>query len=124
MNYQETLSKMLTAAAQAAGAHWKGFQTFASQEIQRLAQDGAWIESDFLADLAAAQKQDDATRRADLEAKAKRRASLAYQGLELASEGLVITTKAAAKIAAQDAINAALDILRTAINQSVGLALL
>jgi hypothetical protein len=42
----------------------------------------------------------------------------------LASEGGVIATKADAKIAAQDAINAALKVLRTAINESVGIAVL
>jgi hypothetical protein len=40
------------------------------------------------------------------------------------SEGVVTTSTGDAKIAAQDAINAALDVLKTAINKSVGIALL
>ena len=115
---------MLAAALKAAGSHWKGFKTFATQEIERLARDGTWIEADYLADLAVAQKESNAKRRAKLETKAKRRASLAFEGLQLASEGIVLTTKATAKIAAQDAINAALGVLKDAINKSIGLALL
>jgi hypothetical protein len=37
---------------------------------------------------------------------------------------VVTAAKADAKIAAQDAINAALAVLRTAVNESVGIALL
>jgi hypothetical protein len=49
---------------------------------------------------------------------------LAFENLRLASEGVLTATTADAKIAAQDAINAALGVLRAAINQSVGIALL
>jgi hypothetical protein len=56
--------------------------------------------------------------------KAKLRAELGFDSLRLASEGVVTASTADAKIAAQDAINAVLGVLRSAINKSIGVALL
>jgi hypothetical protein len=55
---------------------------------------------------------------------AEKRAQLAFENLKLAADGVLTATTADGKIAAQDAINAALDVLRAAINKSVGIALL
>jgi hypothetical protein len=123
MNYDETLKKMLEAAAAAAKIHWKDFRTYAQQEFKKLAEAGAWLESDYIADVAAAQRQKNAAKRDKLMQKAKLRAELGSDSLRLASEGLVTASTADAKIAAQDAINAALGVLRAAINKSVGIAL-
>lgn len=124
MNFDETLQKMLEAAAATAKIHWKDFRTYAEQEFKKLAEAGASLESDYVADVAAAQLQKNAAKRDKLMQKAKLRAELGFDSLRLASEGVVTATTADAKIAAQDAINAALDVLRTAINKSVGIALL
>lgn len=124
MNLEDTLKKMLEAAAAAAKIHWNDFRTFAEQEFRKLAEAGAQLEADYLADVAEAELQQDATERDELKGKAKLRADLAFDNLRLASEGVLTATKADAKIAAQDAINAAIGVLQDAINKSVGVALL
>jgi hypothetical protein len=124
MNFEDTLKKMIEAAAAAAKIHWNDFRTFAEQELKKLAEAGAQLEADYVADMAAAELQQDATQRDELKQKATLRSQLAFDNLRLASEGVVAAVKADAKIAAQDAINAALDVLRAAINKSAGIALL
>ncbi len=124
MNLEDTLKKMLEAAAAAAKIHWNDFRTFAEQELRNLAEAGAQLEADYIADVAEAELQQDVTERDELKRKAKLRAELGFENLRLASQGVLTATKADAKIAAQDAINAALEVLRTAINKSIGIALL
>jgi hypothetical protein len=124
MNFEDTLKKMIEAAAAAAQIHWNDFRTYAEQELKKLAEAGAQLETDYTADMAAAELQQDVTKRDELKQKASLRSQLAFDNLRLASEGVVTAVKADAKIAAQDAINAALGVLRAAINQSVGIALL
>jgi hypothetical protein len=53
-----------------------------------------------------------------------RRSTRSFDNLRLAADGVLTATTAHAKIAAQDAINAAQGVLGAAINQSVGIALL
>jgi hypothetical protein len=108
---------MIEAAAGAAKIHWNDFRTYAEQELKRLAEAGAWLEADYIADVAAAERQQKAANREKLKRKAKLRAELAFDSLRLASEGVVTAAKADAKIAAQA-------VLRTAVNKSVGIALL
>jgi hypothetical protein len=124
MNFDDTLKQMLSAAAAAAKVHWNDFRSYAEQEFKRLAEAGAQVEADYAADVAEAQLQQDATKRDKLIQKAKLRAQLAFENLRLASEGVLTATTADAKIAAQDAINAALGVLGAAINKSIGIALL
>jgi hypothetical protein len=124
MNFEDTLKKMIEAAAAAAKVHWNDFRTFAEQEFKRLAEAGVQLDADYTADITAAELERAATKRDKLKQQATLRAQLAFQNLRLASEGVVTATKADAKIAAQDAINAALEVLRAAINKSVGVALL
>ena len=124
MNLEDTLKKMIEAAAAAAKIHWNDFRTFAEQEFKNLAEAGAQLEADYLADVAEAELQQDATERDELMEKAKLRAELAFENLRLAADGVLTATTADAKIAAQDAINAALGVLQAAINKSVGIALL
>jgi hypothetical protein len=124
MNFEDTLKKMIEAGAAAAKVHWNDFSTYAEQEFKKLAEAGAWLEADYIADVAAAELQQDTANRDELKSKAKLRADLGFDSLRLASEGVVTVAKADAKIAAQDAINAAIGVLKDAINQSVGIALL
>src|SRR4029453_9107562 len=124
MNYDETLKKMIEAAAAAAKIHWKDFQTYAEQEFKKLAEAGAWLESDYIADVGAAQLQKNAAQSHKTMKKTQLRAELGLDSLRVASEGVAAASTADAKIAAQDAINAALGVLRSAINKSVGIALL
>ena len=124
MNLEDTLKKMIEAAAAAAKIHWNDFRTFAEQELRNLAEAGAQLEADYIADVAEAELQQDVTERDELKRKAKLRAELGFENLRLASQGVLTATKADAKIAAQDAINAAIGVLQDAINKSVGIALL
>jgi hypothetical protein len=124
MNFEDTLKKMIEAGAAAAEIHWNDFSTYAEQEFKKLAEAGASLEADYIADVAAAELQQNAANRDELKSKAKLRAELGFDSLRLASEGVVTVAKADAKIAAQDAINAAIGVLKDAINQSVGIALL
>jgi len=124
MNYEDTLKQMLSAAAAAAKVHWNDFRDYAEQEFRRLAEAGAQLEADYAADVVEAGLQQDDSKREELKQKAKLRADLAFENLRLASEGVLTATTADAKIAAQDAINAALGVLQAAINKSIGIALL
>lgn len=124
MNLEETLKRMIEAAASAAKVHWADLRSFAEEEMRKLGAAAAQLEADYLADRAEALLEPDASTRADLERKAKLRAELGFENLRLAAEGVVTMAKADAKIAAQNAINAALGVVRAAINESVGLALL
>ena len=124
MNFQDTLVKMLEAGAGAAKVHWNALRGFAEEEFKGLAESAAWLEADYLADMAAAKLQADPAKRADMEGKARLRAGLAFENLELAADGLITVAKADAKIAAQDAINSALGVLKGAVNQSIGIPLL
>ncbi|HET9367542.1 MAG TPA: hypothetical protein VFO22_05680 [Candidatus Udaeobacter sp.] len=71
--------------------------------------------------MADAQLQKNTAERDKLMQKAKLRAKLPFRILRRASEEVLTATISDAKIAAQDAINAALDVLKTAINKSVAL---
>lgn len=124
MNYQETLDGMLTAASGAAKEHWETLRSYAEIEFKRLSETALGLEADYVSDMVAAQLEANAKERAAIERRAKRRMELAFESLKLAAEGIVIATKADARLAAQDAVNAALAVLRTAINTSIGIAVL
>lgn len=124
MNHQETLEQMIEAAIGAAQGKWKSFQKYAEVEFKRLAQATAWIEVDYLDDLADAEAQANEETVLKMKKSAKKRADLAFANVKLAAESVVIAAKADAKMAAQDAINAALKVLATAVNKSVGFSLL
>jgi hypothetical protein len=124
MNLEDTTKAMVEAAATAAKAHWNDLRGFAEQEFRRLSAAGAQIKADLASDLIDAKSERDPASRAELQRQAKRRAQLAFEGIEVAAGGVVSAASTVAKIAAQDAVNAALDVLRSAINQSIGFALL
>ena len=124
MNYQQTLDAMLQAAGGAAKGHWEALRGYAEVEFKRLSETALGLEADYVADMVAAQLANDPVERAEMEKRAKRRTELAFDSLKLAAEGVVIAARADAKIAAQDAVNAAIGVLRGAINTSLGVALL
>jgi hypothetical protein len=124
MNYQETLDAMLSAASGAAKGHWEALRSDAEIEFKRLSETALGLEADYVADMVAAQVEPNPKERAAMERRAKRRMALAFESLKLAAEGIVIAAKADTRLAAQDAVNAALGVLRTAINTSIGVAVL
>ena len=124
MNYQETLDAMLSAASGAAKGHWEALRNYAELEFKRLSETALGLEADFVSDMVAAQVETNSKERATMERRAKRRMELAFESLKLAAEGIVIAANADARLAAQDAVNAALGVLRSAINTSIGVAVL
>lgn len=124
MNFNETLADMLAAAAGAAKDGWKRVRDFAEQEFRALATAAHQLESELIADLAAAAKLKTKKERDKAVKIAKLRARQGFAGLKRAAEGALIVAAADAKLAAQNAINAAVGVLATAINTSVGVAVL
>ena len=120
MNVEDTLKAMLEAGASAAKRRWKAMSEFATAEFRALATAAATLAENAVADLAAAAALSTAKKRATATAKAKLRATLNLENLQLATEGVLVAGKADVKLAAQDAINAAIGVLTTALNKSVG----
>ena len=124
MNYEATWKQMAEAAAAAAKGHWTALRGFAVEELKRLAQAGVDLEKDFLTELAEARQLQDASERAEAERVARRRMELGFKSLRRASEGVFVAAKGDAKLAAEAAYNAAVGVLRSAINTSIGIPLL
>lgn len=124
MNYQETLDEMLRVAAEAAKGHWQILRDYAEIEFKRLSENALNLEADYVADMLEGQIQAEEEKREEMEHRAKRRLELAFESLKLAAEEMVIAAPPEAKLAAQDAVNAAVAVLRAAINKSIGIALL
>lgn len=124
MNLEQVLSDMLRAAAAAAQGHWNALRGFAEQEFRALSRAGEQLETAFLSDQAAALLEPDEAARTEALRIAKRRAEIGFANVKLASEGVVLAAQADAKLAAQDAVNAALGVLRSAINAAIKIPLL
>jgi hypothetical protein len=124
MNVEATLKAMIEAGSAAAKGKWKKLKGFVEAEFKSLATAGRALEKDLLADLAAAAALPTAKKRGTATGKAKLRASLAFENLRLAAEGVMLVAEADLKLAAQDALNAAIGVLRKAINDAAGIAIL
>jgi len=124
MNLEKTFQEMLKAAAKAAKGQWKAMSDYAEKELRSLGAAALQLEASFAADMLEATAQSTAKKRAKLEKIAKERAKLAFENIELAAATVVDMSKADLKLAAQDAVNAALKVLSAAINASLGVPLL
>ena len=124
MNFGETLNQMLAAAATAAQNDWNRMRGFAEQEFQLLAANAHHLESEYLDDMAAASTLTDQVERGDALRIAKLRLQHGFRGIKRAAEAALIVSAADVKLAAQNAINAAVGVLTAAINQSIGVAIL
>ncbi|MBE7498570.1 MAG: hypothetical protein HS117_26830 [Verrucomicrobiaceae bacterium] len=124
MNLEKTVQDMLKAATKAAKGQWKAMSDYAETEFRRLSAAAIQLEASFALDMVTAAAQGNARKRAKLEKTARERAQLAFENIELAAAAVVDMSKADLKLAAQDAVNAALKVLATAINTSLGVPLL
>lgn len=124
MNLEETLKAMLTAATGAAKGKWGKLKGFAEAELRTLAATGKELGESLATDLKEAALLPTAKKREAATAIAKKRAEIGMRGIALAGEGLALAVEADLKLAAQDAVNAALGVLRGAINQAVGVDVL
>lgn len=124
MNLEETLKAMLEAAAGAAKGKWGKVKGFAQTELRTLAEKGRELSVSLATDLADAAALPTEDERAAATAIAKKRAAFGMRGIVLAGEGLALAVEADVKLAAQDAVNAALGVLRKAINDAAGIGIL
>lgn len=103
MDFTEILKEMLAAAQKAAGAHWQDVRGYLEQEL--------------------AEAQKDAKRLALQVAngtKTREQAKIELESIELGLQDVKLALTVDAKAAAQDAINAALDVLWGAVNAAAG----
>lgn len=124
MNLEETLKAMLEAATGAAKGKWGKLKGFAQAELRTLAENGKVLGESLAADLKAAALLPTAEEREAAVGIARKRAEFGMRGIVRAGEGLALAVEADVKLAAQDAVNAALGVLRGAINQAAGVKVL
>ncbi len=99
--------QMLAAAKVPLLGHWKAVGPFAESEMKKLA------ETALLIQLGRADKSI-----------SKAQAKILVQMQANASQAVLTAVETVGMIAAQDAINAAIGVLRTALNKAIGVALL
>lgn len=102
MDFGNTLEQMLAAARTAAGRHWEDIHGYLEKEMLRAKQDAAKLALEV-------------TGGSKLPEQAKIEAEEIAQSLQDVASALAADVKAAA----QDAVNAALEVLRTAMNTAV-----
>jgi len=98
---------MLAAVKQVLQLHWNDVRPFAETEMQKLAATAVLIET----------SQADRTMN-------KAQAEILLSMQANASQAVLTAVETVGMIAAQDAINAAIQILTTAVNKAVGFAIL
>jgi len=107
MDFKNTLEKMLAAARIAAGAHWN-------------------VVSDYLEKEYEEKKKEDETIALEVAASTKTptQAKIELQSVKDSLEDVRLALTVEAKAAAQEAINAALEVLRSAVNSAAKVAIL
>jgi hypothetical protein len=107
MDIQDTLEKMLAAARIAAGAHWNDVRDYLKNEFEQAAEEGRTIALEVAAG-----------------SKLPEQAKIEGQSITDSLQDVRLALTVDAKAAAQDAINAALDVLRAAVNSAAKVAIL
>ena len=103
----DILEQMIAAAKTAAGQHWNQIRKNLRSEFARARDEAAAIALEV--------KQ---------KSKSKQQATIELQSVRDSLRDTARAEKVALKAAAQDAINAALEVLRGAVNKTAGIALL
>jgi predicted nucleic acid-binding Zn-ribbon protein len=107
MDFTGTLEQMLAAAKMAAGVHWKDMQGYLTKEFAQAKDDAAAIAREVVAGT-----------------KTVEQAKIELQSNEESLRDVELAAEEAVLAAAQDAINAALGVLRQAINAAVKIPIL
>lgn len=107
MDFSDTLEKMLVAAKAAAGRNWKDVHGFLEGEFLKAKQEAAAIAAEVVAGT-----------------KKPEQGKIEIESVEESLKDAASAVKVALKAAAQDAINAALQVLREAINTAIKIPLL
>jgi hypothetical protein len=106
MAFEDTLKQMLAAAKVAAGVHWNDVREYMNRELA-LAEETARAIA-----LEVANK-----------VKTPAQAKIELESIAVGLLDIKLALTVAAKAAAQDAINAALDVLRNAVNSAAKVAI-
>jgi translation initiation factor IF-2 len=106
MDFSDTLEKMLAAAKTAAGVHWKDIRGFLENEMAIAKEEAAAIALEVFR-----------------KTKTPEQAKIELQSVEESLQDTRLAVQVSLKAAAQDAINAALEVLRSAVNSAAGLAI-
>jgi hypothetical protein len=99
MSFTDTLEQMLAAAKNAAGIHWNDVRSYLPPEFERAKNEAATLA------LEVAQKT-----------KTPEQAKIEFEAIEESLRDVRLAATVDVKAAAQDAINAALEVLRAAVN--------
>jgi hypothetical protein len=106
MDFEDTLEKMLVAARGAAGGHWKDLRGYLTKEFATAKSEAAAIALEVAAGT-----------------KIPEQAEIELQSIKESLQDVKLALTVEAKAAAQQAINAALDVLRTAVNSAAKVAI-
>jgi hypothetical protein len=101
MDFKDILEKMLVAAKSAAGVHWKDVRDYLEREFAQAKEEAKAIALEVAN-----------------EVKTPAQAKIELQAIEDSLRDVKLALTVDAKAAAQDAINAALDVLRSAVNSA------
>jgi hypothetical protein len=107
MDFNDTLEKMLAAAEAAAGVHWNDMRDYLRNEFAIAEDEAAKIAMEVAGG-----------------AKTPEQARIELQSVKDSLKDVELALSVEAKAAAQDAINAALDVLRSAVNSAAKVAIL
>src|SRR6266700_6891275 len=107
MDFKNTLEKMLAAARIAAGAHWNGVSDYLEKEFAEAKKEAEAIALEVAAGT-----------------KTPAQAKIELQSVKDSLEDVRLALTVEAKAAAQEAINAALEVLRSAVNSAAKVAIL
>src|SRR3982074_2907955 len=101
MAFEDTLNQMLVAAKGAAGIHWQDVRAYLQKELAAAAEEAKDIALEVANGV-----------------KTPEQAKIEVQSIEVGLLDVRLALTGAAKAPAQDAINAALDVLRSAVNSA------
>jgi hypothetical protein len=107
MAFEDTLNQMLAAAKAAAGVHWSDVREYMKRELAIAEETAIAIALEVANDV-----------------KTPEQAKIELESVEVGLRDVKLALTVAAKAAAQDAINAALDVLWSAVNSAAKVAIL
>jgi hypothetical protein len=106
MDFKDTLEKMLAAARSAAGVHWNDVRDYLKRELAEAEEEAKEIALEVAN-----------------EVKTPEQAEIELQAIKDSLQDVKLALTVDAKAAAQDAINAALEVLGSAVNSAAKVAI-
>jgi hypothetical protein len=106
MDFKNTLEEMLAAARKVAGTHWNVVSDYLEKEFAQATKDAKAIALEVVAGT-----------------KTPEQAKIELQSVQDSLQDVKLALTVEAKAAAQEAINAALEVLRSAVNSAAKVAI-